>query len=176
MSAELRVYVGETYVRDGITESSGSLVDPIKAVTTPGLYSSRRSIVIPKDAAGVVPTLLWSWQDHNDFDLFMATLRGGVGYLHLAWSVDKPTSATDFTPLGTHFRTQCVDLSCHTPFILNSILARVHATLSTAAGVDGNGFPAILDNASTVEGRVYKIWAWNPSTTTDYTLDVVVRD
>ncbi len=151
-----------------------SLVRPIKTVVTVSPYGVYRRVKLPANAS--TPTLLWDASDNAyGFQFFACQLAYQTGYAHLSWIVDNPTSSSNLAPAGTHQRTNEIDLSCWTPFIMNTAYALVHATLATAAGVSG-GKPQILTDAGKVQGRVYSIWAINQSTTTDIWIDVWVRN
>lgn len=151
-----------------------SLTRPIKTVSTITPFGVHRRIKLAAGAAA--PTLLWDPADNAyGFQFFACQIAYGDGYAYVSWIVDKAVSGTNLAPAGTHQRTNEIDLSCWTPFVLNTAYALVHATLATAAGVSA-GKPAILTDAGKVQGRVYSIWAINQSSTTDIWIDVWVRN
>lgn len=181
--ATLKYMWGITLTRDGRTESFGSLFSPVKEVTIPGDYQHVKTLVLPK--AGtlpvVAPVMLWDWNQQIAFETLVFVLRGGHGYAEFSWLVDKPISTSDLRPqsevtpfITTHRRVNCVDVSCDAPFGFNSDLARVHATLATATGLDGNGFPSIMTSSDTEDGRIIRAWAGNYSTDADISADVYV--
>lgn len=183
MSATFKFMWGMTYTRDGVTDAHGSLTDPVKEVTIPGDYTHAKTLKLPKATSlpVVTPVMLWDYTQQQQFEALVFVLRGGAGYVELAWLVDKPVSASDLRPQSevspfttTHRRVNCVDVTCDAPFVLNTDLARVHATLATATGLDGNGYPSIMTDASTVEGRVARVWAGNYATDADVYCDVFV--
>jgi len=155
---------------------------PVKEVTITGDFRLYDVVTLPA-WDGVDPTLIWEWQRKDTFEFMALQLLDGAGYAHLAWKIDKPVSATDYTPesekgspVTTWRRTCHADLSCHTPFFLNAAGSLVHPTLATGAGFDADGFPAILTDASTVAGRVARIWARNNSTTVARRLGIWIRN
>ena len=153
-----------------------SLTRPIKTIVTVSPYGVHRRVKLPAQTGSVTPTLLFDAADNAyGFQFFAAQLTDQTGFCHLSWLVDNPTSASNLAPAGTHQRTNEIDLSCWTPFVMNTAYALVHATLATAAGLSA-GAPAILTDAGKVQGRVYKVWAINQSTTADVWLDVWVRN
>lgn len=161
--------------KDGVTKTFGSYPQPVKSVNTTGDYELAKSVVIPVTSASHPypdPSLVWSYlEGAQSFSSLIFQVRA-EGFLWLSWLVDSPTSSSDFTPTGTRQKVHNIGLSCYTPFIMNTQQALVHATLATAAGLDGSGFPSILTSATSVAGRVYKVWARNTSTTVAATLDV----
>jgi len=159
------------------------LVRPVKEVTIPGDFRAYDEIVLPAWDGTADPTVLWEWQRRDAWQVFIAQVVGGEGYAHLAWKIDKPVSAEDFTPeseqavaVNTWRRTCHADLSCYTPFVLNAVQSLVHPTLATGAGFDADGFPAILTSGSTVAGRIARIWGRNNSLTADIRLRLWVRN
>lgn len=153
-----------------------SLVRPVKTISTVTPYGTYERRRIPADGVGVLPTKVFDAIDNQYAFQFLALqLVNGAGFVHVAWMVDKPTSSVNLAPAGTHQRVCEQDLSCHTPLILNTAFARVHPTLSVAAGMSG-GFPTVLTDAGTVEGRVYQVFIKNQSTTTDVYVDLWVRN
>lgn len=158
-----------------------SLIRPIKEVAFVGDFKYDRTITLPRAVAGTpnvgVPTKLWDYTMGVNFEVLWLQLRSGYAYLGI--DINKATSSTDTTPDpgGTFRRSAELDLSCHTPFILNTKLARVHATLATAAGFTSN-VPNLIrtDQAGLAEGRVYALWGTNPSITEDLLIDVFGRN
>jgi hypothetical protein len=164
-----------TFATGGIQDGAGSLVLPVKAVTTTlGFqWQGPRTLTKRSSAPMGTPVKLWGYEDGFYFDLLVFQVRGGSGVFELAWLKDKPTSSTDLTPAGAGYRsTGSCRVSCHAPFVLNTAVAAVHPTLATAAGIDGDGIPAILTSASTEDGRIYGVWASNLSDTDDLIVDV----
>ncbi|NBW09408.1 MAG: hypothetical protein EBR82_15440 [Caulobacteraceae bacterium] len=183
MAGAFELFWGGSYTLDGKTESFGSYPDPVKAVSTTGDFKRIAVVTLPK--AGTLPTtdpvMLWDYTQQMSWSKLMVCLRGGAGYIEIAWLVDKAVSSSDLRPQSevspnptTHRRVQCVDWTCDAPFILNTQLARVHGTLATAVGLDGNSEPSIMTNASTVEGRIVRVWASNYATDADVYADVYV--
>lgn len=178
MSHTLNVFAAITELDDSgnpIPVPDWDLREPIKPVSATGDFRKVASITLPKSATR--PVLLWSSAENQQFEMIALKLLNQSGYVRVAWEVNKPVSATDLTADGTtHRRINQADLSCFAPFVLSSDEAPVHPTIATAAGVDGNGEPAILTSGSTVSGRVYKLWAINTSTTADAEIAVYVKN
>lgn len=162
MTATLRHYShGVLENADGTAAHFGSNTQPTKEVTIDGDVVEADTI-IPIPAGQLV--LLWVWTANDpDFAMFRLEIVGGEGYLDLYWQVDKPTSTTDSTPLGTCLKWNEADFSCDTEFVLNTQVARANPTLATAAG-DSAGLPLMAASGGTVDGRIYKIMAKNRGT------------
>lgn len=183
MAGTFELFWGAAYTEGGITERYGSFPEPVKTITTTGDYKLIQTVKLPK--AGTLPTTdpvkLWDYNMALSWSKLIVCLRGAAGYIEIAWLVDKAVSASDLRPQSevspnptTHRRVQCVDWTCDAPFILNSQLTRVHPTLATAVGLDGNSEPSIMTDASTVEGRIVRVWASNYATDADVYADVYV--
>ncbi len=125
------------------------------------------------------PVLLWQYDDMHQFEELIVQIRTGEGYVRLAWLNDKAVSSTDLSAAGTHQGCNHAELSCFTPFILNTDEATVfpNAQRATAHGLDGDSLPTILtDFTNGVRGRTYKLWAINTSTTADVPIDIYGRN
>jgi len=182
MSATLGFYwaFGGTVNGVSFVGENVSMLAPVKEVTIPGDASFARQFTVPANTASspfTPPTLLWSWDGGSeDFELLVVQIMGGEGYARVSWFCDSPASDSDATPTGDKPVVHTASLSCHTPFILNTDEAPVHATLSTAAGLDGDGFPAILTQSGTTGGKVYNLWVQNTSTTESVSVMVWMRN
>lgn len=167
MTATLRMGFWASYIKGGrLEERIGDPQAALAEVSTPGTGKLVREVTI---AAGDT-AVLWEWADLNDFELVALLIRDS-GYAHLAILADKPTSASDSTPLGTHESWRQIDLSCKIPFLLNTDAALVNPVAADDNG-DTAGLPTIFSDAGTVDGKVYKIAAKNPAAAT---ADVVVE-
>ncbi len=163
-------------VQDGVpwTAPGLSVVSSIKRFASVTAWRSHRRIILPAWTGSPLPdpTLLFDAADNGyAFQWVAFALVGGHGFAHLAMLADKPVSSSDLSPAGTHERVAQIDLTCTCPLVINTPLARVHPTLATAAGMSG-GYPHILWDVGTVEGRWYRAWARNQSTTTPIQVDV----
>ena len=182
MAAELGVFwsFGGTDDGDSFVGERTSMVSPVTLVTTAGTYRLFRTITLPVNTAAhpfTDPTLLWSYTEGGgDFAFVALQLADGAGTCQISWLADKPTSTTDTTPLGTHKNCGHKKLSCHAPEFFTIAETQVHATAATAVGLDGDGFPSLLTDASTVAGRIYKIWARNDSTTDEVRINLWIRE
>ena len=182
MSATLGIYWSFGGTDDGVhfCGEQTSMVEPVKLVTTDGTYRLFRTVTLPVNTVAhpfTNPTLLWQYTDGGvDFAFVALQLADGAGTCQVSWLADKPTSITDPTPLGTHQNCGHKKLSCHAPEFFTIAETQVHATASTALGLDGNGFPSLLTNSGTVAGRIYKIWARNDSTTAEVRINLWIRE
>ncbi len=129
------------------------------SITTPqqptGTTITGKPIAQPKTfslAAGA-SKLLWSYANDGDFSIFFAECSG---FAWLAEKVDKYTSTTDPTPLGTAINYPKSAMSCAAPHIIDTMLRPVLTNQTTYAA---SAF------TSAVAGRVYEIWIKNPSDT-----------
>lgn len=169
MTATLRMGFWLAYVLGGrLKERVGDPGAELAEVSTPGDGHLARRVTI---AAGET-AVLWKWADLNDFEV-VVLLISDSGYANIAVLADKPTSASDSTPLGTHESWRQFDLSCKIPFILNTDAALVNPVAADDNG-DTAGLPTIFSDAGTVDGKVYKIAAKNPDDADDVTIEVWV--
>lgn len=156
-----------------------SLVTPVKAVINSSTFSLFDTLNLPAFTPGTTrPTLLFdAARNAYAFQFVALQLVGGTGFASIAWTVDKPTSSTNLAPLGgVYQRVNQKDLSCWTPELFNTAYAKVHPTLATATGLDGNSEPSILTSTTSEQGRIYRIWGANSSTTTAVKINVWVKD
>lgn len=166
MTATWRDFSGGVVENGTAVDEYGSKTVPTKEVTITGDVSECDHLVpIP---AGNVPVVLWAYSTIDPTIAFArAVIVGGSGFIDLYWKSDKPTniatSPNDLTPLGTCVQWHHAGLSCNTDWKLNTQSIRVNPTLATAAG-DSAGLPALAGSGATVEGRVYKIVAYNRGT------------
>ncbi len=168
MTARLDAYFAAFHTLDGKTERLGKLSEPVASLTLPGTGRLLRTVTIaPEDTV-----LLWDYLDQRDFELLALRIPGD-GYLHCAYKVDTPTSASDLTPSGNDVRWREFDLSCKTPWLMNTDEARIHATLATDAG-ESAGLPTVLTDGASEDAKVYGVAANNPSTTESVTVEVWV--
>jgi len=156
-----------------------SMVDPVNVVSIDGTYTLFRTVTIPVTTAAHPypdPTEVWNWEDGGeDFSLMAFQVTGDTGSVAIWWKADKPTSATDYTPLGTHEVCGNRIISCNGPDIWTLPDVYVHDTLATAAGVDGDGFPSGATASGRTLGRIYKVWATNTSTETAAQLNIWIK-
>lgn len=161
--------------------AKGSLKAPVKEVLLTGNEVYDRTIVVPRLASAPPqpdPTLLWRYEDMEEFDHAVFVPRDGHGYLRLAWLCDKPVSSSDLSAAGTHQDVNHAELNCTGPFILTTDEATVfpNAMRSTSHALDGNGFPNILtDTTNGARGRIYAVWCVNTATDADVPVDVYMR-
>lgn len=168
---------------DGVSvEPWGSRTSPVKEVSLTGSDKYVRTITVPvvtSSAPYPNPTLLWEYADTQTFDHLILQVRGGEGYLRLAWLADKPTSSSDLTAAGTHIGCSHCELSCQGIFMLTTDEATVYANAmrATAHDLDGSDYPTFLtDFTNAVRGRIYKLWAQNTSTTDPVVVDIYARN
>lgn len=164
MAAELNVYFGISEVSAGVPLGIdiAPLHDPIKPIEITDDLNKYQEFTIP---AGET-VQLWAYTEGDTFEMIALVIQGQEGYLQLAWEVNKPTSTTNFAPDGTtHRRINQCDMSCFAPFVLSADECLVNPVLADATGLDGSSLPSIFSDAGTIDGRVYKLWAKNPSLT-----------
>lgn len=183
MSAQLE-FVGQIVrTQNGTVDhipSRPAIYTPKKIVTIGGTMSEhKRRVTIPKRTPTdpqPAPTLLWKWEAGKPmFSSFLAQTSDASGFVYLILVPDKPTSASDLTPLMTHRNNPAVvPLSCWSPFHLNHASTLVHASQSIAAGIDADDYPAIATDLGTESGYIYEIWARSSSTEADVPIDFFV--
>lgn len=159
-----------------IVPSRGEAV-PQKVISCSGTINHHGRLVIPKrnpTDPQPDPTLLWEWLDGQDFpEIVVVEIVGTSGSLRIHSKYDAATDEdnADYSPAGTHERTNTVDLSCWFPIPMVTT-GQINATLATAAGLDGDDFPAIATDTGSGSGYMYALWATNPSTTDDIAVNV----
>lgn len=178
MAGQLTVKTKIITQRGGVAEPDRGDFEKAKAIEIVGEPAVTRRIVIPKRVTSgtqALPTLLWSWEEFPDAKFVSIRLAEKEGIVRIAEYRDKPLSTTDITPAGTHKNQNQYDLSCFCPQFKNAITCLVDSTPANACGLDGEGYPLLLSGETAVEGRFYKAWAINPSTTKDVTVEVIVE-
>lgn len=179
MTAQLDFWFSMILTRDGEITVFGGFDAPMVSLEVPGLNASRYTITLP--ALSAAPTsaearTLWEWSATNKFSVLAMRIIGD-GYLYLWEKVDQPTSASDPTPSGVagNIRWRALDLSCEVPEIWNTNTKRTHPTLATDCGGSAS-LPSVLTLSppltGVVEGQVYKVVGWNPSTTDEVLVEV----
>lgn len=109
---------------------------------------------------------IWAYDANRPaFDLLWLSCLGGAGYLELAWFTDEPTSSSNLAAKNTCPSWDFLDLSCHAPFVMTGIVQKVNPTMTNSHG-DTAGNPTRWTSGTTVQGRVYKVLARNPSNAT----------
>jgi len=170
-------------VLDGTPWVSGaySLGKPFKSIATAGEWEVLEKHVLPPWSGSPLPnpTLIFDAAvAAYEYQFISVHLVGGSGFAWLAGELDRPTSTSNLTPIGggTYRDVFKAGLSCWTPFLINTPLGLVHQTAARRYELDGNGYPAILTDAGTVEGRLYKLWSRNASDSTPAVLLICGRD
>ncbi len=151
MSGELRVYRDfVAFVGAERLPPMGDRNNPMKAVAIAGNPKWRDGVVVP----AATEVVLWTYAAGNDF-VFAAFEASG--YCELRWKVDKATSASDRTPLGTHVVWMRKRISCYAPEIFQSNTALCADTPAdvVAAGAGGG---------TVAEGYIYEFRVYNPGT------------
>ncbi len=149
MSGELRVYRDfVAFVGAERLPPMGDRLNPMKPVAIAGNPKDRKGVVVPP-ASEVV---LWTYSTGNDF-VFAAFEASG--YCELRWKLDKATSSTDRTPLGTHIVWMRKRISCYSPetFQSNTGLCADTPADVVAAGAGGG---------TVAEGYIYEFRVYNP--------------
>lgn len=167
---------GEPWIGGGY-----SLGTPFKSVATTGRFEVLQKHVLAPWTGSPLPSptvIFDAAEAAYNYQFLSVHLVGGSGFAWLAGEIDRPVSASNLAPVGggTYRDMIKAGLSCWTPYIINTPLNLVHATAARRYELDGNGFPAILTDAGTVEGRLYKLWARNASDSTPAVLLVCGRD
>lgn len=116
--------------------------------TTGGVPGLERSVSVAAAAEGI----LWDYADDPIDIQYLVLFPNAVGYYTVY--VDKPTSSTDYTPLGTHVHRYIVGAACM-PTMAASLLS-----LTALTATDPTQTGTAL--SSLVAGRVYKIGYYNP--------------
>lgn len=150
---------------------------PNKVVSVTGTINLCGTYTVPKrnpTDPQPDPTLLWEWTAATGFpEIIIAEIVGTSGSLRLHSLFDDANDVDndDYSPAGTHERTNTFDLSCWFPIPMMTT-GQINATLATAAGLDANDLPAIATSAGSGSGYLYKLWANNPSTTDDVVVNI----
>lgn len=150
MSAELSVFLGITYTRDGVTRQYGSLESPIRTVTLDGDFADETEFAI----AASTTVDVWAYAAGKP-DFALLTVQSD-GALEVCVKMDAPTSSTDLTALTTHVNYHNFQIESHAPFILSSDNGRVEAN-ATAKNSNGIG--------AATSGKVYLVQIRNNGTT-----------
>lgn len=150
MSAQLSVFLGITYTRDGVTRQYGSLESPIRTVTVDGDFADETEYAI---AASTTLTV-WAYAAGKP-DFTLMTIQSD-GALEVNVQLDAPTSSTDATAAGTNVNHRNFQIESHAPFILSSDNGRVEVS---ATAKSSNSI------ASSTSGKVYLVQIRNNGTT-----------
>lgn len=140
MSGTLRNYMAVTLTVGGRVRSYGSLQEPVGEATIDGDYA------LLGDPITIGPEDEYVVWDQSMSDLLFQQIGFvllGEGTLQVAWRTDRPTSSTDYTPLGTLQRWRHKDWACKgCPFWLWGQTALGHGTAATETG-DTGGLPTL---------------------------------
>jgi hypothetical protein len=154
MSATLNVFMAAELLRDGEPVSEftpyGSTRNPIE----PAAVDGYRVRAVTHRLAPGQSIQIYDRTTHGAF-VFRA-LRAKGGEADVSWKVDKPTSSSNDTALGTHINHPKKRLSCFAWETFTTDDARVHANQATYAG---SPFPTLED------GLIYGMWVKNFSNT-----------
>ncbi len=160
MGGELKVYRDfVAFVGAERLPPMGDRNNPMKAITIAGAPVLRDRVVVP--AASEV--VLWTYAAGNDF-VFAAFEASG--YCELRWKVDKATSSTDRTPLGTHVCWMRKRISCYAPELFQTNTALCADTVGDVATSSAGG-------GTVAEGFIYEFRVYNPGTSA-ITLDRLI--
>lgn len=128
--------------------------------TITGDYKALRRVTIEPETG----KMLWTYSENQDFEVLALLADEDPGYLYCWYKGDTPTSESDLAPSGLHPRWRQFDLSCLTWFYLNTDQCRID-TLSAAQDVgETAGIPSAAGSATLALGKVYGLYAYNPST------------
>lgn len=142
MSAELSIYVGAVYTKDGKSYQYGSLSVPVQVVTLDG----DANLPMSGTLAASEEVTLWSWSSGKPD--FTAIIIQSSDVLDLGWKCDKPTSDTDSTALGTYVNYQTIQIEGHGPHIFTADQARVSVSATAKSSTS---------LSSSTQGKVYEI-------------------
>lgn len=157
MTAIIRSYLAFTYEVGATFDSIGQIGESFGAISSPGTgHLPRQRVTL----ASLEKKVLWSWEQLRDFELLAVWIRGS-GYVNLCFDVDTPVSGSDLSPSGNDYRQRHFDLSCYAPFILNTDQCLVNTVIADENTLTG-GYPTMFGDAQTVNGKVYKLYAYNP--------------
>lgn len=155
----LEAVLGMSLLGNGQVEFAyGSLKIPFQCSLTDPLHI-RRNFSVP--ASGKVT--LWDYAvEPMGFSALVVVCSGSID---LAVRADKPTSSTDFTPLGTHKGWTNIPVDCMLPLFLNSDDFLVNSTPADMAS-DTADEPTAWGDSGTERGLAYMVKARNPNTST----------
>ena len=134
---------------------------PQKVISCSGTINHHGRLVIPKrnpTDPQPDPTLLWEWLDGQDFpEIVVVEIVGTSGSLRIHSKYD---AATDGTTPTTRLRERTSgptpSISCWFPIPMVTT-GQINATLATAAGLDGDDFPAIATDTGSGSGYMYAV-------------------
>ncbi|MCW5776391.1 MAG: hypothetical protein KIS87_08145 [Phycisphaeraceae bacterium] len=131
----------------------GNLAEPVETTVPDGVIDTRM-FDIP--AGGKVT--LWEYVAGLDEDFaVLGVIAEGGGLLHVQTLGDKPTSASDSTPLGTHECWNAITVCRVAPLLLSADVVLVNPSAANHAGD-----PGPIYHADEIVGKLYKVEAWNP--------------
>ncbi len=157
MTVETSVYYSVVDRESGKAWPTVPMTDPA-VLTSPGAYRLEDSATLAENARRAI----WTYADRTFFKFIGIQVVSGE--LTVALHVDTPVSASDSAASGTNPRVRSFNVGPGLPFILSSQNARLHATLTTDAGLTG-GVPNIFATPSAGTGYIYAVWIGNLTTT-----------
>ena len=156
MSGTLSVHTAWTLLVGGAIVQSGGSLDVPKQVAAPDGTPQ----VYEYDVAADGKVTVWQFvKNLNENFVLLMVENIGTNDMDVQWMGDKPTSATDATPLLTHKTWNTAGLCRHSPFILNS-----DAILVNPAPVDHATDPGPIFHANEIDGKVYQVDVHNRDT------------
>jgi hypothetical protein len=160
-SGNLNVYLAEVHTGNGRTKPFGDMQTPIAALTLAGAEVREWTMSI---APGAYDYLYRYDQPFKRFGYIRARIVGD-GFGHVFSLQDKPTSTSNYAPLGTHKDWRQESISNRLPFVRSSDHALVNPVLADVNS-DTAGLPTLMSDAGTVDGKVYDILIRNPASAT----------
>lgn len=163
----LRIYDGVSIQQGGQSGREslavGSRTTPVRTLSARLDYMPMiRTITLePGETARV-----WSASNENLGGFLHARIQTiGTGIVKVGTWQDTPTSTSDLRPSGAYGELQDEYVMSHDVWKRSTHEVEINPTAAKRRTKDAGGVPALMNDAANVPGRIYEIWAHNPSTT-----------